>query len=151
MAATLASSPCRGLNVLLKSRNTALKPLHPLSRCAFVAYLKHETASTVRRFALYAKWYGSLDRAIMDPILLNSSDSGTLRGTGLHAIGRSFGQSAVDDFSGRGVILVVRQETCSTSVLIDSWNKSVKTAHSSLAAYLGRGWRGHHGLRTISV
>ncbi len=36
----------------------------------------------------------------------------------------------------RGVILVVRQVSGSTPVLMDSWNKSVKTAVSSLAAYL---------------
>ncbi len=72
----------------------------------------------------------------MEPISFNSSDSRTLRGTGLHAIGRIFGQAAEDDFSGSGVILVVRQESGSTPVLMDSWNKSVKTADSSLAAYL---------------
>ncbi len=43
---------------------------------------------------------------------------------------------AVDDFFGRGVILVVRQESGNTPVLMDSWNKSVKTTDSSLAAYL---------------
>ncbi len=36
---------------------------------------------------------------------------------------------------GSGVILVVCQESGSTPVLMDSWNKSVKTAHGSLAAY----------------
>ncbi len=34
------------------------------------------------------------------------------------------------------MILVVRQESGSTPVLMDSWNRSVKTADSSLAAYL---------------
>ncbi len=72
----------------------------------------------------------------MEPISFNSSESRTLRGTGLHAIGRIFEQAAVNDFLGRGVILVVRQESGSTPVLIYSWNKSVKTADSSLAAYL---------------
>ncbi len=38
-------------------------------------------------------------------------------------------------FFGSGAILVVRQESGSTPVLIDSWNKSAKTADSSLAAY----------------
>ncbi len=56
----------------------------------------------------------------MEPILLNTSDSRILRGTGLHAIGRIFGQVAVDDFFDRGVILVVRQESGSASVLMDS-------------------------------
>ncbi len=42
----------------------------------------------------------------------------------------------IDDFLGSGVILVVRQESGSTPVLVDSWNKSIKTAESSLAAYL---------------
>ncbi len=56
--------------------------------------------------------------------------------SGLHAIGRIFGQAAIDDFLGRGVILVLRQESGSTPVLMDSWNKSVKSADSSLAAYL---------------
>ncbi len=70
------------------------------------------------------------------PISFNTSDSRNLRGTGLHAIGRIFGQAAVDGFLGRGVILVVRQESGSTPVLMDSWNKLVKPADSSLAAYL---------------
>ncbi len=48
-------------------------------------------------------------RVLMEPISFNTSDSRTLRGTGLHAIGRIFGQAVVDDFLGRGVILVVRQ------------------------------------------
>ncbi len=83
--------------------------------------------------------------------MFNTSDSRTLRGTGLHAIGRIFGEAVVDDFLGSGVILVVRQESGSTPVLMDSWNKSVKTADSSLAAYLRTRLEGHHGLRTISV
>ncbi len=31
------------LGALLKSRNTALKPLHPLSRCAFITCVRYET------------------------------------------------------------------------------------------------------------
>ncbi len=89
--------------------------------------VKHATASRVPRFALYANWYRSFGRVVMEAFSFNTSDSRTLRGTGLHAIGRIFGQAAVDDFLGRGVILVVRQA---------SWNKSVKTADISLAAYL---------------
>ncbi len=46
-----------------------------------------------------------------------------------------FGEAAVDDFFGSGVILVVRQESGSTPVLIDSWKKLAKTADGSLAAY----------------
>ncbi len=72
----------------------------------------------------------------MEPISFNTSDSRTLRGTGLLAIGRIFGQAAEDDFLGSGVILEVRQETGSMPVLMDIWNKSVKTADNSLAAYL---------------
>ncbi len=37
-----------------------------------------------------------------------------------------FGEATVDNFSGRGVILVERQESGSTPVLMDSWNMSVK-------------------------
>ncbi len=81
-----------------KSKNTALKPLHLLSRCEFFACVRPETASRVLHLALYANWYGSLGRVIIEPILFNTSDSRTLRGTGLHAIGRTFGQTAVDDF-----------------------------------------------------
>ncbi len=101
-----------------------------------MAHVKHATASRVPRFALYANWYRSFGRVIMEPISFNTSESRTLRGNGLHAIGRIFGQAAVDDFLGRGVILVVRQESGSTPVLMNSWNKSVKTADISLAAYL---------------
>ncbi len=72
----------------------------------------------------------------MEPISFNTRDSRTLRGTGLHAIGRIFGQAAEDVFLGSGVILVVRQESGSTPVLMDNWNKSAKTVDSSLAAYL---------------
>ncbi len=110
-----------------------MKPLHPLSRCEFMACVKHATASRVLRFALYANWYGPFGRVVMEPISFNTSDSRTLRGTGLHAIGRILGQAAVDDFLGRGVILVVCHESGSTPVLMGSWNKSVKTAESSLA------------------
>ncbi len=70
----------------------------------------------------------------MEPISFNTSDSRTLR-TGLHAFGRILGQAA-DDFLGSGVILVVRQESGSTPVLMDSWDQSVITVDSSLAAYL---------------
>ncbi len=68
----------------------------------------------------------------MEPISFNTSDSRTLRG----AIGRIFGQAAEDDFLGSGVIHVVRHESGSTPVLMHSWNNSVKTADSSLAACL---------------
>ncbi len=65
----------------------------------------------------------------MEPISFNTSDSRTLKGTGLHAIGRIFGQVAEDDFLGSGVILVVRQESGSTPVLLDNWNtKTFKIA-----------------------
>ncbi len=102
-----------------------------------MACVKHATASRVLRFALHANWYGSFGRVVMEPISFNTSDSRTLRGTGLHAIGHIFGQAAVDDFLGRGAILVVRQESGSTPVLMDSWNKSAKTeTDRSLAAYL---------------
>ncbi len=39
-------------------------------------------------------------------------------------------------FFGRSVILLVHQVSGSTPVLMDNWNKSVKIADSSLAAYL---------------
>ncbi len=99
-----------------------------------MACVKHAKASRVLHFALYANWYGSLGRVVIEPISFNTSDSKTSRGIELHAIGRIFGQAAVDDFLGSGVILVVRQE--SGTVLMDNWNTSVKTADSSLAAYL---------------
>ncbi len=38
-------------------------------------------------------------------------------------------------FFGSGVILVVRQVSGNSPVLMDSWNKSAKTADSSLPAY----------------
>ncbi len=72
----------------------------------------------------------------MEPIQFYTSDSRILRGTGLHAIGPIFGEADVVDFFGRGMILVERQESGSTPVFMDSWNKSVKTVDSSLAAYL---------------
>ncbi len=53
---------------------------------------------------------------MMEPISFSTSDSSTFRGTGLHAIGRIFGHAAVDVFLGRGVILVVRQESGNTPV-----------------------------------
>ncbi len=45
-ATNLSSNPWHGsvLNILLKSRNTALKPLHSLPICNFMACVKHETA-----------------------------------------------------------------------------------------------------------
>ncbi len=113
-----------------------MKPLHPLSRCEFMVCVRHETASRVLCLALYVNLFGSLGRVVMEPILFNTSDSNTWRSTGLHAIRHIFGLVAVDDFFGRGVILVVRPESGSTPVLMDSWNKSVKTADISLAAYL---------------
>ncbi len=51
-------------------------------------------------------------------------------------MGRIFGEAVIDDFFGRDVILVVRQESGSPPVLMDNWNKSVKIVESSLAAYL---------------
>ncbi len=67
---------------------------------------------------------------------VHSNDSKIFRGPGLHAIRRIFGEAAVDDSCGRGVILVVRQDSGSTPVLLDNWNLSVKTVDRSLAAYL---------------
>ncbi len=69
----------------LTSRNTALKALHPLSRCTFIVCDRHETASRVLRLALYANWCGSLSRDVKEPILFNTSDSRTFRGTGLQS------------------------------------------------------------------
>ncbi len=88
------------------------------------------------RLALCANWYGSLGRVVLEQVLFNTYDSRTLRRTGQHAIGRIFGEAAVDDFFVRGVVLVVRLEWARTPVLIDNWNKSVKTDDSSLAAYV---------------
>ncbi len=75
----LSGNPWRGsvLNALLESRCTALKRLHPLTRCEFVACVEHETASRLRRFAFYANWCGSLGRVVMEPILFSPSDSRT--------------------------------------------------------------------------
>ncbi len=101
-----------------------MKALQHLSRCEFIACVRHEAAPRVLRLALYANWYGSLGRVMIEPILFSTSHSRTLMGTGLHEIGRIFGQAAVDDFFGSGVILVVRQESGSTPVLMDSWNSS---------------------------
>ncbi len=67
----------------------------------------------------------------MEPIQFYTSDSRILRGTGLYTIGPIFGEAAVVDFFGRGVILVERQESGSTPVFMDCWNKSMKTADSS--------------------
>ncbi len=88
------------------------------------------------RLALYANWHQSLCRIIIEAILFNTSGSKTVKGIGLDAIGRIFGQAAVDDFFGSGVILVVRQESGSTPVLMDSWSRLVKIADSSPAPYL---------------
>ncbi len=52
-----------------------MKLLHPLSRCEFMACVKHATASRVLRFAFYANWYGSFGRVVMEPISFNTSDS----------------------------------------------------------------------------
>ncbi len=75
-----------------------MKSLYPLLRCEFMACGKHETASRLLRFAFYANGHRSLGRVVMEPILTNTSDLRTLRGTGLHAIGRILGKAAVDDF-----------------------------------------------------
>ncbi len=85
-----------------------MKALHSLSRCAFIACVKRETTSKVLRLALYANWYGLLSLVVNESILFNTSDSRTFSGTGLHAIGHIFGEAAVDDFFGSGVILVIR-------------------------------------------
>ncbi len=73
-----------------------LNPLHPLSPFPFIACGKHEATLRALRLALYANWYGSLGRVVMEPILFNPSDPGTLRGIGLHAVGRIFGEVVVD-------------------------------------------------------
>ncbi len=103
-----------------KSKNTALKPLHLLSRCEFFACVRPETASRVLCLALYVNLFRSLSRVVMGPIVFNTSDSKTWRSTGLHAIGHIFGLAAVDDFFGRGVIRVVRQMSGNTPVLMES-------------------------------
>ncbi len=54
--------------------------------------------SPVLRLALYAKWNGALGCVVMEPMLLNISDSRKLRGTGLHAMGRSFVEAVDDGF-----------------------------------------------------
>ncbi len=69
----------------------ALNALHPLSRYAFIACVRHETASRVLR--LYANWYESLGLVVKELKLLSI-----------------FGEAAVDEFFGSGVIPVVRQE-----------------------------------------
>ncbi len=79
------------------------------------------------RLALYANWYESLGRVVIEQILFSTGDSRTLRGTGLHAIGRIFGQVVIDYFFCGGIILVVRQESGSAPVLLDSWNKYTNT------------------------
>ncbi len=77
----------------------------------------------------------------MKPILFNISDSRALRSTGLYTIWCILGEAAEDAFCGRGVTLVERHESGNMPVLMDSWNKSVKMADSSLAAYLKGGLR----------
>ncbi len=79
----------------------------------------------MRRFALYTNFYGSLGHVVIEPMGFNISDSMNLRSTGLHAIESIFREAAGDEFSGRGAILVERQESGSTSVFMGSWNKSV--------------------------
>ncbi len=51
-------------------------------------------------------------------------------------MGRIFGEAVIDYLFGRYVILEIHQESSSTPVLMDNWNKSVKIVESSLAAYL---------------
>ncbi len=57
VAANLSSKSWRSslllINALLMSKNTTLKTLHPLSRCAFIGHVKGETASRAQRLALY--------------------------------------------------------------------------------------------------
>ncbi len=77
-------------------------------------------ASRVLRLTLYANWYWSLGHVVKEPILFNTNDSRTFWDTGLHAIGRIFGEAAGDDFFSSCVILVARQESGSTPVLMDS-------------------------------
>ncbi len=80
-----------------------------------------ETASRGLRLALCENWYGSLGRAVIEPILFNTSDARTLWGTGLFAIGLIFGGAAVGRFFGICVIFIIlRQESGSTPVLMDS-------------------------------
>ncbi len=86
------------LNALLKSRNTALKPLHPLSRCEFIACVRRETASRALHLHLYANWYRSIGRVVIEAIVINTGASRTLSGTGLHAIKRICGEAPVDYF-----------------------------------------------------
>ncbi len=59
----------------------------------------------------------------MGPILFNTSK---LRASRAPREG-IFGEADVDNFSGRGVILVERQKSGSTPLFMDSWNMSVKT------------------------
>ncbi len=108
------------IKCIAKIKEHGFEALAPLSRCEFMACVKRATASRVLRFALYANLYGSLGRVVMEPILFNTSDPRTLRGDGLHSIGRIFGRAAEDDFFGIAVTLVVRQESGSTPVLMDS-------------------------------
>ncbi len=75
---------------------------------------RHETASSVLRLVLYANLYWSLGRDVKEPISLNTSDSRTLRGTGLHAIGRNFGEA------GSGVILQVANVVKDLGGLMDN-------------------------------
>ncbi len=100
----------------------------------------------MQHLASSSNWYGLLGRVVEKPMLFNTNESITFRGTGLHAIGRIFRQAAEDGFFGSGVILGLHQESGSKPVVMVSCNKSVKTADSSSAAYL----RGRLDQKTIS-
>ncbi len=58
--------------------------------------------------------------------------------TGLNTPGCIFGEAVSDDFFVSDAVLVKRQESGHTPIFMDSLNKSVKMADSSLAAYLRR-------------
>ncbi len=61
----------------------------------------------------------SLGPVVIELILFNTNYS-SYTCTGLHAIGRIFGQAVIDDFFGRVLIVVVLQEWGTTPVLMDS-------------------------------
>ncbi len=67
---------------------------------------------------LYANRYGSLGRVVIEPVLFNTNDSRTLRGTGLHAIGRMIGETAV---SRSGALRSWMKEALSPSRLISAF------------------------------
>ncbi len=113
-----------------------MKALHPLSRSALIVCERHETASRVLRLALYPNWCEPLGRVLIEPILFNISDSRTLRRTGLHVIGSIFGEAVEENFYGRNVILVVRQESGSTPVPMDSWLRNVELKYGPLSSPL---------------